>query len=262
MRKEAEGVQTLQSVSNALRLIMLLRTHSDIGVTDAAGHLGVGASTAHRLLATLQQHGFVEQTHSGRRYRLGPSMTTSSDTQAIDHCVEVAYPFMQQLRDDSQETVHISVLNGAKAKFVAAIESPLMMRVASRVGLSIPAHSSAAGKVLLAQLADEELAELYPREQLSGETEAGIHTRTALLRELERVRADGYGRNIGESEEGLAALAVPIARPHARSVCSLTLTGPLFRFNSDPSAGIADREHELLTMLLGYAAQISKKLAY
>jgi len=257
MRKEGEGSQTLQSVSNALRLVLMLRDRTEVGVTDAARHLGVGPSTAHRLLATLQQHGFAEQTHGGRRYRLGPSMTASSDTQAIDHCAEVAHPFMQQLRDESQETVHVSVLNGARATFVAAIESPLMVRVASRVGTSIPAHASAAGKVLLAELSDEELAELYPDEELTGATRAGIRTRTALEDELRRVRADGLGRNIGESEDGLAALAVPIPRPGGRVLCSLTLTGPLARF--DPGS---PREHELCAMLRHHAGQVAKNLAY
>lgn len=254
--------QTLQSVSNALQILQLLRTRADVGVTDVAAHLGVGASTAHRLLATLQEHGFVEQTATGRRYRLGPSMTMSNDAQAIEHCVEVAYPFMQQLRDESLETVHIAVLVGARAKFISAIESPRQMRVASRVGLSIPAHSSAAGKVLLAELSDEDIDELYPNEELSGETEAGIHTRTALKRELERVRSAGCGRNMGESEEGLAALAVLIPRPNARPLCSLTLTGPMFRFNPDPQGGVSPREQELRAMLLKYAAQIGKELVY
>ncbi|WP_435581443.1 IclR family transcriptional regulator [Amycolatopsis thermoflava] len=257
-----ENSPTLQSVSNALHLVLLLRAQADVGVTDAARHLGVGPSTAHRLLTTLQQHGFAEQTHGGRRYRIGPSMTMSSETQAVEHCLEVAYPLMQQLRDDSRETVHISVLAGARAKFVAAVESPLLMRVASRVGLSMPAHVSAAGKVLLAELTDDELAELYPDEELTGATDAGLHTRTALRRELARVRAEGFGRNTGESEEGLAALAVPIPRAAGRVLCSLALTGPLFRFNPDPAAGVSPRELELTTMLRHSAAQIAKQLVY
>jgi DNA-binding IclR family transcriptional regulator len=254
--------QTLRSVAYALRLIKLLRTRADVGVTDAATHLGVAASTAHRLLATLQEHGFAEQTRTGRRYRLGSAMTTSSEAQAIEHCIEVGRPFMEQLRDESLETVHIAVLTGSRVDFVVAVESPRQVRVSSRVGLSIPAHSSAAGKVLLAELSDEEIDELYPVEQLTGETEVGIHTRTALKRELERVRAAGYGRNIGESEDGLAALAVPVTRPGARTLCSLTLTGPVFRFDPGAADDVSSRENELRAMLAKYAAQISKCLAY
>lgn len=254
--------QTLQSVAHALRILKLLRMRADVGVTDAATHLGVGASTAHRLLATLQEQGFVEQAPTGRRYRLGPAMTTSGDAQAIEHCIEVGRPYMEQLRDESLETVHIAVLTGARAEFVAAVESPRQVRVSSRVGLSIPAHSSAAGKVLLAELHDEELEELYPDEELSGETEAGIHTRSDLERELVHVRAVGYGRNLGESEDGLAALAVPVLRPDARTVCCLTLTGPTFRFTPAATEGGASREDQLRMMLVKYASQISRNLAY
>lgn len=258
--------QTLQSVAQALRVIQLLQNHADLGVTEVASKLGIGVSTAHRLLATLLEFRFVEQLDSGRRYRLGPAMSSSGDAAAIEHCIEVGFPIMQRLRDESTETVHISVLNGQQTKFVSVIESPRTVRVTSRVGVSIPSHTAASGKILLAQLSDEELEALYPDEWLPGGTGRGLHTRTELKRELARVRERGYARNLGESEEGLAAIAVPIRRPSGRPVACLTLTGPLTRFNpdatADATAAPSARELEFLRMLTEHTAQIEQALSF
>ena len=254
--------QTLQSVGYALRILLLLRTHPVLGVTEVAAHLGIGASTAHRLLSTLQEYKFVQQTEAGRRYQLGAAMTLSTDAAAIEHCIEVGFPVMEHLRDESTETVHISVLSGTQSKFVAVIESPRMMRVTSRVGKNIPAHTSAAGKVLLAELSDVEIDELYPEEQLGQVTESSIATRAALKAELQTVRERGFAINRGESEEGLAAVAVPLRRPGGRAICCLTLTGPLTRFNPDLGGNVSAREREFLEMLFSHAAQIERELTY
>lgn len=250
----------LSSVANALRLLQLLRARADIGVKDAADYLQTGRSTAHRLLATLQEHGFVEQT-GARRYRLGPAMTATSTAQAIDHCIEVAQPFMEQLRDESGETVHIACLAGDRARFISSVESHRMVRAVSRNGYAAPAHCSAAGKVLLAQLTAEEFHAIYRAEGLVGGTSRALGTKSALMYELSAVRTAGYGRNMGESEEGLAALAVPIVRPDGPVLCTLTVTGPAFRFN-DVAQKVSPNETRLVALLRRFTDLISGDLAY
>lgn len=251
--------QTLQSVGHALQVLQVLRERGPASVTELAGAVGVGPSTAHRLLATLQKHGFAEQT-AGRRYQLGPSMRLSPEAAAVEHCIQVSEPFMQRLRDRSKETVHISTLSGTMSKFVAAVESRYVMRVTARIGRDIPAHTSAAGKVLLAQLTEEQVVALYPDEALPAVTTNTLRTRTALLAELEHVREVGYGRNFEESELGLVALAVPIARPFGRPVCCLTLTGPTARFNPHGVDGVSDREREFHRMLNDEVRRIEHQL--
>lgn len=259
--KEKTVSMPLKSVSNALRVLTHLQQCETSSVTELSDVLDLAPSTIHRLLATLQQHNYVEQTR-GRRYRLGGAMRLSPDAAAIEHCIEIGYPVMERLRDASGETVHISILDGARSKFVAAVESPHLMRVTSRVGLTVPAHSSAAGKVLLAELTSDQLRGLYPYEHLHQVTNVGNRTRSALERELEEVKESGYGRNFGESEVGLAALAVPIKRPAGRPLCCLTLTGPLARFDPADEGKNCTRELELKEMLVKHASQIEEKLKY
>lgn len=254
--------QVLQSVAQALRVLTELRRSEQVGVTEIAEELGMGASTVHRILTTLQAYGYAQQTTSGRKYQLGPAMAHSGDAASIAHCVEVAQPVMLRLRDLSGETTHISVLEGTETKFLSVIESRHMLRVSSRVGRVIPAQASASGKVLLAQLTDDTIDDLFPREDFEQLTSRSPATRTAFKEELKLVREQGFGRNFGESEPDLAALAVAIHRPRGIPICAITLTGPISRFNPTGDRGVSAREMELRKLLRAAADELERRLDF
>ncbi len=254
--------ETLQSVSQALRILELLQVHETLGVSEIAEKLSVGSSTAHRLLATLAEANFVRQGPQGRKYQLGSAMQGSGTGAAIEHCVEIGLPYMERLRDATGETIHIAILSRTSTRFVAAVESNHMMRVTSRVGRILPAHTTAAGKLLLSYLPDDELAALYPDGTLLSGTPESFHSLSDLRGELESARADGYARNLAESEQGVAALAVPVYRPAGPVLCSLTVTGPDSRFNPERSRDLSARERSLLAMLFECAERISAELSF
>jgi DNA-binding IclR family transcriptional regulator len=90
------------------------------------------------------------------------------------------------------------------------VEGPAAVRVASRLGRTMPAHCTSTGKVMLAQLAQPELHQLLPDEELVRITAQSIGSRTELEAELSAIRERGYAVNREESEEGVASVAVPI----------------------------------------------------
>jgi DNA-binding IclR family transcriptional regulator len=102
------------------------------------------------------------------------------------------------------------MLDGAAVRFVAAVEGPSAVRVASRLGRIMPAHCTSTGKVMLAQLPLAELHQLLPEENLERITDRSIGSRTKLEAELSRIREQGYAFNREESEEGVASVAVAI----------------------------------------------------
>lgn len=261
MRDKRGGSQTLNSVSQALRVLELLQEHPSLGTTEIARMLDLSSSSTHRILVTMLEADFVRQTATGRKYQLGPAMSGSRNATAIEDCIEVGAPFMATLRDESGETVHLAVLRRTDTHFVAAYESHLIMRVTSRVGRRIPAHATAAGKLLLSFLSDDELRALYAGHELSRQTADSIRTFDALIEAIREARRTGYARNMLESEAGIAALAVPLRYPDGRVTCSLTLTGPDSRFNPGGGPGLSDRERELLDMLQASAQAIEAELA-
>jgi len=201
----------IESVDNALKLLLLLGEQPQIRLSEATRYLGVASSTAHRLLAMLAYRGFVRQDPVSKAYLPGPSLTGVAF--AIFGRIDIARsaaPVMRGLSEQLRETVHVGMLDGASVRFVAAVEGPAAVRVASRLGRAMPAHCTSTGKVMLAQLPQPELRALLPRERLKRITPHSIGSRTELEAELAAIRERGYATNREESEEGVASVAVPI----------------------------------------------------
>ncbi len=230
----------ISSVDNALRLLLLFRDQQLIRVTDASTALGIGRSTAHRLLATLQHRGFVEQDPGTRAYRAGPALTEIGLTTIREDGVrEHMRPFMERLRDEVNETIQLVVLQGARCLFIETVESHRPLRTASRVGITVPAHCLSGGKALLAQLPQERLHKLYPTPDLPTATPFSLATRDALETDLEQVRRLGYATNFGESEEEIGSIGVAVHDAAGRPRAGLAVSGPLSRVNASPPDKVA-----------------------
>ncbi len=155
MQNKQEKVPTypIGSVNNALRLLLMFRDHPLIRVSEAGVALGVAPSTAHRLLAMLEYHGFVQQDEETRGYRSGPALVDIGLTavRSIDVRSHLL-PYMQRLCDEVDETVQLMVLEGQDCLFLEAVESRQIVRTSSRVGVRLPAHTVSGGKRCLPSL--------------------------------------------------------------------------------------------------------------
>ncbi|MGW1022635.1 IclR family transcriptional regulator [Streptomyces sp. NPDC002577] len=227
----------LESVDNALTLLLLLRKNGRLRLSDAADHLGVARSTAHRLLATLRSRGFAVQG-ADKAYRPGPALYRLGMSQRSDYeLVETARPHMLWLNGKLGETVHLVVRSGAEARFMHSIEGTHALRVGSRAGAVLPAHLASGGKALLADLNVAELAEIYGAKGDQGE-ETDPET---LHRSLSAVRRRGYAINIGGTERGVNAVGAAVREPGGRAVAALTVSAPSLRFTRahlDEAAGV------------------------
>lgn len=204
----------IESVDNALRLLLLFETKPSIRLTDASNYLGVASSTAHRLMGMLLYRGFVRQNPATRAYE--PGQALSSIAFAIRRQVDIrtlARPVLEQLFEKTGETVHFARLERTDAQFIDAIESSRAVRVGSRQGLTLPANCTATGKAMLSRLNEEQLRALYPKNELPGLTGNSITSRADLETELDEVRRIGYATSREESEDGVTSVAVSIAGP-------------------------------------------------
>jgi IclR family transcriptional regulator, acetate operon repressor len=237
----ADGPQPVESAANVLRLLLLFRDHGSVRVSQAARHLGVAPSTAHRLLAVLARHGFAAQDPATRAY--GPGTSLIGLSAALLHLADlrvVARPYLDELVAAAGETVSLSVLRDGTVTFIESLESHRPLRVTSTVGTSYQAHRTAAGKALLAWLPAARLAELYAGRGAVPRLAPG--ELRALAAELAGVREAGYATNRGESGDDIGAVAVPVwataappgpAEPGPGAVqpaVSLSVSMPLSRF--------------------------------
>ncbi|WP_156689314.1 IclR family transcriptional regulator [Mycobacterium sp. Marseille-P9652] len=244
----------IESVDNALKLLLLLGERPQIRLSEATRYLGVASSTAHRLLAMLTYRGFARQDPVSKAYLPGPALTGVAF--AIFSRIDIqrsAAAVMRGLSEQLRETIHVGMLDGANVRFVAAVEGPAAVRVASRLGRTMPAHCTSTGKVMLAQLPEAELRQLFPRETLERITTHSIGTRTELEAELARIRERGYAVNREESEEGVASVAVPIPTRAPGLRLALNAAAPQNRMGTQ-------RYHSVAAALIGAAKTIGGEL--
>ncbi len=220
----------IESVDNALKLLHMLRDRSHVRVSEASSTIGVARSTAHRLLAMLQHHGFVRQDPFSRAYVAGPALLDFGLAIVRDRSIRTqARPFLETLSQETGETVHLIVLQGRDVLFLDCVESTKAVRVGNRTGLLLPAHRTSAGKALLAALPPERLKALYREERLPGLTRRSIRTRSRLEREVNLVRKRGYATNFGETEEDIGSVGVLIQDRQRTPRAAISVAAPTSR---------------------------------
>jgi DNA-binding IclR family transcriptional regulator len=222
----------IESVDNVLRLLLIVSQQGQVRVSEASAELGTAVSTAHRLLAMLAHHGFVLQDPDSKAYkaghvllRLGLSSVNNLDIRTL------LRPYVEELRDETGETVHAVILQGNEVMFIDCAESPMALRVTSRVGTLMWAHCTSVGKAWLACESDDFLRGLYPSPKLPALTPNSITSRAALLTELAEVRRRGYAHNEGESEVGVGSVSAAVCDHHGKPVASISVSVPLARMN-------------------------------
>jgi DNA-binding IclR family transcriptional regulator len=243
----------VQSVRNAMRLLKLLRSRTWIGVTEAGEELGLGKSTVHRIFATLEEEGFIQRDRVKRGYRIGPALFDLGLAAVGDLDVRrKARRPMEVLRNHCGETVNLHVLEGNHTRVVDGVESNSTVRVTSRIGVALPANSTAAGKVLLATKKTEEVEALFPNGPVPVTT-ATITQFAALHAELAEVRRRGFATSFSESAEGLHGVAVLIVNRAREPIAALAVAAPGGRL---PGSKVP----ELATLLRGAADDVRRAL--
>jgi IclR family acetate operon transcriptional repressor len=233
--------KSTESVAKAMRLLALFRgAQTPVRIAEASEVTGLARSTTHRLLATLQGLGFVRQDRASRAYFAGAELIDLARSLSRDaELHEIALAEMQSLVKRTGETANLVVLRDGKALMLDGVESQQVLRIGARVGQSSPPHATAAGKALLAEMTDAEIARLFPRERLPRITNNTIATQKRLLRALHEIRGAGFATSNGESNHGVFGVACVIKTPGGVVHGALSLAMPLARVTSDTSAAMA-----------------------
>ena len=221
---------SLSSVANA---ILLLKAFSDeqseMGISALADRLGLAKSTVHRLASTLVEAGMLEQNSYTGQYRLVLAVYElgSLVRRKIDISFE-AKPWLMTLREQTGETVDLSILDHDGVVCVNFLESQKVNRIRSGIGLRKPAHCTAEGKALIAFRAPQDIERIIAA-GLERRTPRTITEPAALRDELAKVRARGYAIDDEQYELGVRGIAAPITDDTGSSVAAVGVTCPTQR---------------------------------
>jgi IclR family transcriptional regulator, acetate operon repressor len=224
-----------QAVDRAAQLLVEVARHRDpVSFTELTAASGLAKSTTSRLLTALERNGLVRRDLAGRFSPGEVFLSYAWRGGAEADLVALAQPVLAQLGEQTGETINLGVArDGGLVEQIAQVDSRYLIGGTNWVGLTVPLHCAALGKVLIAFGASE-----LPKGRLERRTARTITSRSALAAEIGAVRERGYAVTIEELEPGLVAVAAPVFADGPVSadgpvaVGALSVSGPASRLTS------------------------------
>lgn len=244
------------SLDRGLHILEMLGSAAEpLGVTEIAGALKVDKSTAYRLLYTLQARGYVSQVET-RKYQLGSKCIElgSLALKTIDMRMQ-ARPFLEELAEQTGQTIHLAVLSSIEAIYVDRVQGSSVIAISTDIGMEAPGHCTASGKALFAHLSPEQLRQTYSGRELPQFTPRTITDLASLEAHLQVVREQGYAVDDEERYQGVRCVAAPIFDHRGQVVASISVSGPSSQID-------LNRLEELKGVVAKAATQLSAKLGY
>jgi len=247
-----------QAVDRAARLLAeVVHSADPMTFTGLSAATGLAKSTTSRLLLALERNGLVRRDDHGRFLPGEMFVSFAWRGGAEAGLVAVAQPFLERLGKATGETINLGVVSNGLVEQIAQVDSTFLIGGTNWIGMSVPLHCSALGKVLLAFGAAQ-----LPPGPLERRTDKTVTSETALRAELATVRTRGYAVTDEELEPGLIAVATPIRGYDGAVVAALSVSGPTNRMTRDgvPAiAGYCTEEAAALSAVLGYRQRGAKQ---
>jgi DNA-binding IclR family transcriptional regulator len=220
MSEARASVPALERGLNLLRLFR--RTRSAITPPEMARELGIPRSTVHRLVAALEEMGFLRRLENGGAYALGPAvLSIGFEYLASLDIVTLSNPVLARLRDETNCSTHLAIRNGTDVVYLSRHASRAAITSNVAVGSVLPAHATVIGRVMLADLTPVELKSLYAGKRLAPFTEQTPTTLAALERLLAEDRRRGYALSRSFFELGVTSVAAPVRDSSGRVVAAI-----------------------------------------
>lgn len=242
------------AVSKAVQILSALRSHADgASARELAPSTGFARSTVQRILATLSASGMVIQDAATQRYRIGPqALVIGLGYNGGNVLVNEARPYMFALRDQSSETVGLSVAVGHARVFLEEVQSNAEIRFASEMGRLYPLWSGANGRVLMSGFSDAELDRVLAHH----EHDATLHeslTPDEIRKRIVDMRSQGFAQASNETIANVSSVAVGVRDGSGQTVAALSVSGPADRFTPE-------RMNDIVPQLQSAASAISMRL--
>lgn len=256
--KKRSDPQKLSSVTTAMKLLKTFSEgEAELGVTTLARRLGVAKSTVYRLATTLVAEGMLEQNRENEKYRLGIALFgLGALVRQRMNVSNEARPHIFALREATNETVRLAVLDGDEIMFVYDLESTQAIRMRANLGDRKPAFCSSEGRAMLA-FQDEAAIDAILGGALARRTPKTETDPVQLRKALARVRKSGYAQEDEQCEAGMRSLAAPIRDAEGRVVAAVGVAGPRQRLTEDVLEKFAPQVIETaraVSSRLGYSA--------
>ena len=245
-------VQTIDRVYAILNCFS--RREPYLGLTEISTRIELPKSTTHRLVSSMEHHGFLVRAPDGRRYALGYQfLRWASIVETSLDLREQARPLLEKLSNQSDETAVLTVRDGDWAVCLDKVDSSRPVRLEMTVGKRINLHAGSSAKMLMAYLEPEEIERIIREIGLPKLEENTITDPQRLREELAHIRAVGYAISFEERDPEAAGVTAPVFNSHHQVVAALGIVGPISRITPD-------RIPEFVKLVTQFAQQFSIQL--
>lgn len=219
---------TVRAVERVCSILNLLQNSIDgVSLIEVGQATELPKSSAFRYLWTLEAHRYVERDEHTGLYRLGLGFV-GMQSRHLEVLRERARPWLEELRDEFEETTNLGILDGDHVIYVDIVESRHKVRSAAARGDRDPLHSTALGKAIASQLPDARVRDLLQRTGMERHSDNTITSIDAYMDELAKVRRLGYALDNGENAPDGRCIAAPLLGTHLPAAVSIS--APAARF--------------------------------
>ena len=250
---ETGRIQAIERMVGILDLFTV--DHPELRFKEIVSDSGLNKSTAFNLVNTMEQLGLLEQDEITKAYRLGTHLLRLGEiAKKSITVIDVAKPFMTDLRDKVNETVQLARLENGLTIYLDKVESFQPIKTHSERGDAIPAYATGLGKVLLA-FESEEYIEKYIPEFTKRFTDSTVGSRAELKRRLQKIKEEGFATDNGEYINDLICYAAPIFDYRNKVKYAISISVPSYRMDDQ-------KKKEIKEAVLETARKISREMGY
>jgi DNA-binding IclR family transcriptional regulator len=215
------------AVERALAILEAVAQESE-GLSNAeiSRKLKIPKSSASYILRTLESQSYLTRDAESGKYRVGLKILSLSRGALGGLDVRgVALPIMRHLTQETGLTCHLAILDGPDAVYVEKVEPEGFIRMDTWVGRRMRVHATSVGKALVAHIPQERLQQIVRKSGMDKRTHKTITTLPRLLKELEKVRVQGYAVDDEENNLGARCVGAPVFNDHGSIEAALGLSG-------------------------------------
>lgn len=232
----------VQSLMRALDILEVVGSSTKAVTLKAITEkVGLPKSTVYRLLSNLESREYVRCNIDGT-YQLGLKLLTISlQVEQNFELKQAARPYLVALNKETQETVHLAILQGGRVLYIDTIESPQPIRLVARIGACNPVHCTALGKALLFSHSDEEIARLLRIYGMEKRTEFTLRSIEEFQADVHECRLRGYAFDEKESSLDARCVSAPIYGPRVGVTAAISVSGPAVRYSQEMCADVGQQ---------------------
>ncbi len=232
---------TMQSLDRALGVLSAVARFERAALSDLAREIDVPTATTHRILTTLQKHGYVTFDDERQEWMIGiEAYRTGASFLRRNSVLEIGRSILRRLMQDSGETANLAVPDGAEVVFVGQVETSNPIRAFFPPGARTPMYASGTGKAILAAMKEASLQKVLRGTELTAFTQHTHVPEPQLLLDLAETRRRGWSLDREERYEGMSCIGAAIYNDRGEPCAGISVSGPSVRFDETRAPELAD----------------------